>query len=65
MNELKVDDDGITTMDKFVGTTKDINIKNDHTWGCPVYALDAIFQGNLYGLPKWEPHSLAWIYLGN
>ena len=33
-NELKVDDDGITMMAKFSGTTTDIILKNHHTWGC-------------------------------
>ena len=34
-NVLKVDDDGITPMEKFSGTTADIFPKNHHTWGCP------------------------------
>ena len=52
-NLLKVDDDGINTTEKFAGITIDINLKNHHTWGCPVYVLDAILQGNIYGLPNW------------
>ena len=32
LNVLKVDDDGIPTMDKFAGTKTDINLKNHHTW---------------------------------
>ena len=31
LNELKVDYDGFTTMDKFVITITDINRKNHHT----------------------------------
>ena len=30
-NLLKIDDDGITTMDKFAGKTTDITPKNHHT----------------------------------
>ena len=52
LNVLKVDDDGITPMVNFACTTTDITIKNIHTWVCPVYVLDAIFQGNISGLPK-------------
>ena len=40
LNELKVDDDGITPIEKFAGTTTDITLKNHHTWGFPVYLLD-------------------------
>ena len=32
-NLLKVDDNGITPMTKFAGTTTDITLKNNHTWG--------------------------------
>ena len=58
-----MNDDEITPMEKFSGTTTDIYPKNHHTWGCPVYILDAIFQGNLAGISKWEPRSHAGIYL--
>ena len=53
LNGLKVDDDGITPIDKFAGTATKITFKNHHTWSCPVYVLDTRFQGNIYGLPKW------------
>ena len=60
-----MDDDGITPMDKFVGTTTDITLKNHHTWVCPDYFLDARLQGNIVGLPYWEPCSHAGIYFGH
>ena len=50
-------------MEKFSGTTTDIYLKNHHTWGCPVYALDARFKGNISVLTKWEPHSCSQIYI--
>ena len=53
LNEFKVVGYGITPMEKFVGTTIDITIKNCHTWGCPVYILDSILQGSIARLPKW------------
>ena len=49
-------------MEKFEGTETDITIKNHHKRGCPVYILDAILQGSISGLHKWEPLSLAGIY---
>ena len=63
LNVIKVDDDGITPMEKFAVTTTDNTLKNHHTWGCPVYVLDTRLQGNLSGLTKWEPRSRAGIYL--
>ena len=48
-----------------MGTTTDIPLQNKHTWDCPVYLLGSIFQFNIVGIPKWEPHSCAGIYLGH
>ena len=42
INELKLDDDGITPMEKFLSTTTYIAPKNNNTWGIPVYVLYAI-----------------------
>ena len=65
LNVLKVDDNEVPLMEKFAGTKIDITIKIHHTWGCPVYVLDSRLQGNIYGIPKWEPHSISGIYLGH
>ena len=43
LNVLNVDDDGITPMEKFSGTTTENSLKIQHTSGCPVYLLDARF----------------------
>ena len=53
LNILKVDNYGITPMNKFSGTTTDVTLKNHHTWVCPVYVLDEILQGNISILLKW------------
>ena len=63
LNVIKVYNYVITPMEKFEGTATDITIKNHHKRGCPVYVLDAILQGIISGLHKWEPLSLAGIYL--
>ena len=60
-----MDDDGITPVEKFVGTTTDITLKNHHTWDCSVYVLGAIWQGNIYVISNWEPLSRAGIYIGH
>ena len=59
-----MDDDGIITVENFSVTTTDITPKNHHTWGCPLYVLDARLKGNIAGLTKWESPSCAKIYLG-
>ena len=64
INELKVNDDGITPMENFADITTYITLKNRHTQGCPVYVLDERFQGNLSGIPKCKTHSRAVICLG-
>ena len=56
LNKIKVNDGGITPKDKVEGKKTYITLKNHHIWGCPVYVLDARFQGNITGIPKWEPH---------
>ena len=56
---------GINPMENVSGTTTDITLNNYHTWGCPVYVLDAILSDKIAVLPKWEPLSSAGIYLGN
>ena len=52
-NELKVYGDGFTPVENVLDTTTNFTLRTCHTWGCPVYLLDAIFQGNISGLPKW------------
>ena len=64
LNVLKLDDDEITPMEKFSGTTTDISLKNYHKWVYPVYILDTRLQGNIAGLPRWGPRSRSVIYLG-
>ena len=37
-----------------------------HTFGCPVYILDAVLQSvGGGGLPKWDPRARIGIYLGH
>ena len=49
INELKEDGDGVTIIDNFLGTTIDTTLKNNHTWECPVFVLDARLQGKIGG----------------
>ena len=54
LNEINMGDNRITPIENFSGTTTYITLKNNHTWGFPVYVLDEILQGNISVLPKWE-----------
>ena len=36
-----------------------------HTWGCPIFVLEAPLQGVPSGLPKWEPMDRTKVYLGH
>ena len=52
LNELELDDCGVTPMVIFSATTIDINLNNHHTWGCQIYVLDARLNETIGGLPK-------------
>ena len=58
-HEFKVNDDGVTPMEKFASTTTDITIKSNHRLGCPVCVLYARLQVNVYVLPNWVSQSRA------
>ena len=63
-NTLSLDKSGLSPLEKFTGITDDTLPTNFHTWGCPVFVLDAANQGAI-GTPKWEPRSHTGIYLGH
>ena len=39
------------------------NLKDQHTWGCPVFVLSA--QARELQVPKWDPRARVGIYLGH
>ena len=52
-----------TPLSRFSDTQVMTPMEDSHTWGCPVYILEAkTAQGKM---PKWEPRSRLGIYLGN
>ena len=63
-NRLHLDQDGKSPLEKFSQTTKEIVVSDFHTWGCPVFILDAANQSGSIGTTKWDPKSHARIYLG-
>ena len=64
-NHLSLDKNGRSPMEKFSSTHGEIDITDFHTWGCPVFVLDAENQSGKLGTPKWDPKSHAGIYLGH
>ena len=53
LNEISMDDYGITTIEKFSGTIIVTTHQKNHAWVFPVYVLDAKLQGKISGFPEW------------
>ena len=62
-NELRVEKDGLTPLQRFTKTKVSLDLKQEHPLFCPVFALDSNLQGG-GKLPRWEPRSRAGVYLG-
>ena len=59
-------DNGRKTPDqKFEGMEFQIFSIDYHTWGCPIFFLEASLQGGLVGLPKWDPRTNTGVYIGH
>ena len=63
-NELSLDANGRSPLQRLTATDSPIKLRDYHTWGCPVYVLESSVQSTLKGLPKWEPRARIGIYLG-
>ena len=64
-NKLSLDEHGRSPLEIYSGILDEIVPTDFHTWGCPVYILDAANQTGGIGTPKWEPRSHSGIYLGH
>ena len=67
MNNLLVDMYGQTPVMKFSKTIgSSTRLSHFHTFGCPVYILDARLQSvGGGGPPKWDPRARLEIYIGH
>ena len=63
-NSLNIDQDNLSPLEKFTGVPVAPNLKHQHTFACPVYALDRGLQSGKK-IPKWNPRSRLGLYLGN
>ena len=51
-------------LERITRTRSKIHVRHEHTLFCPVYVLDRKLQGAAKGLPKWDPHFQAGVYMG-
>ena len=64
-NRLSLDENGLSPLEKICNCGEDIIPTDFHTFGCPVYVLDAANQSGGIGTPKWDPRSRAGVYIGH
>ena len=64
MNILSINDSLESPLSKISEAENNINVNNFHTWGCPVYVLEANLQSGGIVHPKWDPRSRLGIYVG-
>ena len=62
--KLSLDKYGRSPLEKFSGIRDEIAPSNFHTWGCPLFILEAANQPGGIGTPKWQPRSYTGIHLG-
>ena len=64
-NRLSLDENGLSPIEKISDNDEEIVPTDFHTFGCPVYVLEAANQSGGIGTPKWDPRSHAGIYIGH
>ena len=62
-NTLPDKDDGSSPIERFSGTNVSPKLRHNHTFGCPVYALDNRLQAN-GRIPKWNKRARLGINIG-
>ena len=64
-NNLFLDTDGLSPLNRFTGTTVRTDIRRFHPFGCPVFVLASGLQNAGSMIPKWDPRARVGIYLGH
>ena len=64
LNNFTENAEGLSPQEVLSGCKNEIDIRDFHTFGCPVFVLDHRLQGGLGGPPKWDPRARVGIYLG-
>jgi hypothetical protein len=63
-NLLRRDDNGLSPTEKLFNTRVQVNMKDFHTFGCPMFVLDAHMAGPIKG-SKWNSRAGMAIYIGS
>jgi hypothetical protein len=63
-NTIPDKEDGSSPLERFCRTNVSPKLRHNHTFGCPVYALDNRLQANSR-IPKWNPRAQLGINLGS
>eukprot|EP00957_Ditylum_brightwellii_P182365 13892424-Ditylum_brightwellii.AAC.1 len=64
-NHLPVSEDGQSPLENFSGVQVQPNLKNHHTFGCPVYMLNCSLQTEAGKIPKLNPREHLGTNLGH
>eukprot|EP00957_Ditylum_brightwellii_P028390 2143696-Ditylum_brightwellii.AAC.1 len=65
-NLLDLNSDGLSPVEAVLRHTEELVADDFHTWGCPVFVLNADLQtGHGTGPPKWNPRARTGVYLGH
>jgi hypothetical protein len=64
-NNFFLDENGLSPLNHFSGTTVRADLRQFHPFGCPVFVLSAGLQSVGSSIPKWDPRARAGIYLGH
>jgi hypothetical protein len=62
-NSLPDSKDGTCPSKRFSGVEVAPNLKSNHTFGCPVYALNSILASSK-SIPKWDARARVDLYMG-
>jgi hypothetical protein len=62
-NSLPDSKDGTCPFERFSGVEVAPNLKSNHTFGCPVYALNSRLASGK-SIPKWNPRARVGLYIG-
>ena len=62
-NTIPNNADGTSSIERFSGSEVDPQLKNHHTFGCPIYMLNPNLQDKKHA-PRWESRARIGIYLG-
>jgi hypothetical protein len=62
-NSLPDSKDGTCPFERFSGVEVAPNLKSNHTFGCPVYALNSRLASRK-SIPKWNPRARVGLYIG-